>query len=315
MSLDRAQKCILGFSFVCASLIGCATPQLKTLRTANLNLPRAAHVVGVPQIAQTKNYCGPATLAMVLQWTGDTTATPEILGPSVYTEGLSGSLQTDMLSAARRKQKLAIELNDLSSVLAEVAAQRPVIVLRNLAFAWYPMWHYSVVVGYDLDTEQLFLHSGKAEATSVTMKVFERTWARSDHWALLVLKPDQLPVSVGEPQVTKATAALEDVAGFAVTKITYTNILKRWPQSLEARIGLANALFNEGATKNAISELTKAVAINPTAAPAWHNLALAYHKNKQSQNASHAARQALKSVGPGQRSDYEAAFKQVGIAF
>jgi hypothetical protein len=38
--------------------------------------------------------------------------------------------------------------------LREVAAGNPVLVLQNLSFAWAPVWHYAVVMGYDADAAQ-----------------------------------------------------------------------------------------------------------------------------------------------------------------
>jgi len=43
----------------------------------------------------------------------------------------------------------------LEDVLREVAAGTPVIVLENYGFRIWPVWHYSVVVGYDLDAGEI----------------------------------------------------------------------------------------------------------------------------------------------------------------
>ena len=50
----------------------------------------------------------------------------------------------------------------LADLLQEVAAGHPVIVLQNLGLEWIPVWHYSVVIGYDLSRGQLVLRSGLA---------------------------------------------------------------------------------------------------------------------------------------------------------
>jgi hypothetical protein len=40
----------------------------------------------------------------------------------------------------------------------EVAAGHPVIVLQNIGLSWYLVWHYAVVVGYDLHEGTVIFH-------------------------------------------------------------------------------------------------------------------------------------------------------------
>ena len=63
----------------------------------------------------------------------------EALVPQVYLPGRAGSLQAEMLAAARRHGLLTVELApDLNSVLRELAAGWPVAVLLNLALPFWP---------------------------------------------------------------------------------------------------------------------------------------------------------------------------------
>src|SRR5258708_19902683 len=81
---------------------------------------------------------------------------PDALRAQVYLPDRHGSLQIEMLAAARRNGFVAIELApNLSDLLAEIAAGNPVIVLQNLALDWYPPWHYPVPVRSDLPTHPL----------------------------------------------------------------------------------------------------------------------------------------------------------------
>ena len=91
--------------------------------------------------------------------------------------------QLEMLAAGRRQGLLAYPLAPrLEAVLREVAAGHPVIVFQNLSLPIYPVWHYAVVIG------------------------FERTWARGQHWSMVLLLPSQLPVTA-QPD-THATCGL-----------------------------------------------------------------------------------------------------------
>jgi len=75
------------------------------------------------------------------------------------------------------------------TLFTEIAAGHPVIVLQNLAFDWYPVWHYAVAVGYDLDAQEITLRSGRERRLQLPLGTFEDTWRRGGHWAMLALPP------------------------------------------------------------------------------------------------------------------------------
>ncbi|HEY9548129.1 MAG TPA: PA2778 family cysteine peptidase, partial [Kiloniellaceae bacterium] len=168
------------------ALAACAAPQTARVIESPGDLPRRAMVETVPFFPQQVYYCGPAALAMTLTWSG-LAETPESLAPQVYTPGREGTLAPDIVAAARRKGRLAVEVRALDGLLAEIAAGNPVLVFQNLALDWWPQWHFAVAIGYDLDRRMLVLHSGTTERLETPLDAFERTWARSGHWALLTL--------------------------------------------------------------------------------------------------------------------------------
>jgi len=98
---------------------------------------------------------------------------PDLVG-SVFVPAREGSLPPEMLAAVRRRSRLAIELDPrIDAVLAEVAAGTPVVVLQNLSLSILPIWHYSVVVGYDLDQRQILLQSGSQRGEAMSLRTFE----------------------------------------------------------------------------------------------------------------------------------------------
>jgi hypothetical protein len=121
--------------------------------------PSKAMVVDVPFFAQEELQCGPAALAMVLNWSG-VDLQPSDLSAEVYTPGLEGSLQSSLIGSARRHGRVAYTITGIESLMAEISAGHPVIVLVNLGFSWFPQWHYAVVIGYDQGKEEVILHSG-----------------------------------------------------------------------------------------------------------------------------------------------------------
>jgi hypothetical protein len=74
--------------------------------TQVLEEPTRAMVEDVPFFAQDEFQCGPAALAMVLNWSG-IAVQPSELSTEVYTPGLQGSLQSALIGSARRHGRIA----------------------------------------------------------------------------------------------------------------------------------------------------------------------------------------------------------------
>ncbi|HID66690.1 MAG TPA: peptidase C39 family protein, partial [Roseibacterium sp.] len=176
-------------------LSGCAgtfpTGYIKQTPPADLN--RTVALSDVPFYPQKRYQCGPAALATVLNHYG-VTVTPDALKPLVYIPERKGSVQTEMLAAGRSYNMLAYVIEpNLDSLLYEVAAGHPTLVMQNLGLSWLPRWHYAVVVGYDLDANQIILRSGATKEWRTTITNFDTTWARSKRWAVVYLPAGEMP--------------------------------------------------------------------------------------------------------------------------
>ena len=281
------------------SLLGaCATLQTSQLLAEGEHLPQQAEVVDVPFYPQKKYYCGPAALAMVLTWSGNAVTQDELV-PQVYTPARQGTLRNDMLATARRRGRLAVQVSDVRSLLAEIAAGNPVIVFQNLALAWFPQWHYAVAYGYDLRKREIVLHSG-TEARRVTdLYTFERTWARGDYWGLVVLPPNRLPATAEERSVLEAAAGLERTGRLREAASSYSVILSRWRESFPAWMGLGNTLHAQKEFSGAADAFREAIRRRPNAPAAWNNLAYALAAQGQRDEAHRAAEEALRLAPEG----------------
>lgn len=255
-------------------LSGCATPQVDALlRDRPQRLP-VSHLINVPYFAQKDHQCGPAALAMALDAAGDT-ATPQELVGSVFIPAREGSLPPEMLAAARRRSRLAVELDPrIDAVLAEVAAGTPVIVLQNVSLPILPIWHYSVVVGYDLEHEDIILQSGGQRVGPIPLRTFERTWARSKRWAVAVFPPDRLPVSQKPIQIFAAVVTLER-SDPAAARRAYLLMTRQFPEFAQGWIGLGNTAYAQGDLNESAASFRRATELDPEGADAWNNLATA----------------------------------------
>jgi len=252
----------------------------------------------VPFYAQDEYQCGPAALAMALG-AGGKAIEPAALRPQVYVPDRRGSLQIEMLAAARRNGFVAIELKpSLAALVAEVAAGYPVIVLQNLAFDWYPVWHYAVAVGYDLEAQRITLRSGRERRVELSMGTFENTWRRGGHWAMLALPPGRFPAGGNAAGYVNAVARLEKAGQLDPARKAYRAALERWPDNLVALIGLGNAAYQAGDLDAAEQAFRRAIDAHPGSTAAHNNLAQTLADLDRYDEALAEAREAVGQGGP-----------------
>lgn len=261
-------------------------------------LPPRAELREVPFHAQEEFHCGPASLAMALNAAG-VGVTPEELVDQVYLPGRKGSLQIEMLAAARRHGLVAYALEPrLTDVLREVAAGTPVITLENYGFRILPRWHYAVIVGYDLAAAELIRRSGLTARQTMPFHVFEYVWKSDGHWAMVALPPDRLPATASESRYAQAVAALERAGQVWSARTAYRTLLERWPSSLAGWIGSGNTAYALGDLAAAESAFTQAAQQHPEAAAAHNNLAHVLAERGKIPEALAAAERAVSLGGP-----------------
>ncbi len=282
--------------------VACSTPQTAKLLESRGTLPAVAELGDLPFNPQQRYYCGPAALATVLQWSGIAIDQADLAG-QVFTPGRKGTLPTDLLAAVRRNGRLAVPVDNLHALMTEIAAGHPVVVLQNLALEIYPRWHFAVAFGYDLEKRQILLRSGLEPRRATALDLFERTWRRGNHWALVVLPPDTLPASADAPSVLKAAMGLERAARFPEAADAYRAILRRWPDSFIGLIGLGNAQFANGDPIGAESVFRNAIDLQPRRAEAWNNLAYALAAQGRRNEAIAAALEAVR-LAPGDHGQF-----------
>jgi tetratricopeptide (TPR) repeat protein len=289
---------LVGVFLLC--LGACATPPQTRMMLGSPppSLPRHAELTDVPYFAQDAYQCGPASLAMTLNAAG-VAVTPETLKPELYLPDRHGSLQVEMLAAARRNGAVAYQLApELSDVLREIAAGNPVVVLQNLALSWYPDWHYAVVIGYNINQAQIILHSGPEKRQVLPMRTFEYTWARSGYWAMVALPPGRIPVTAGANAYIAAASAFERINGSGQAQKAYVAALNRWPGNLSAQIGAGNAAYQLHDLARAEAAFRQAAHDHPDSVAAFNNLAQTLSDQARYQEALEAAQRAVSLGGP-----------------
>nr|WP_240191743.1 PA2778 family cysteine peptidase [Desulfoprunum benzoelyticum] len=216
--------------------------------------------------------CGPAALAMVLHHSGEKVQ-PDDLTPLLFVPGRRGSLQLEMIAAARRSGRIPYPIKpEAAAIAAELAAGRPVLVLQNLGMTWLPAYHYAVVVGL-LPGDRVVLRSGEQPRLVMDGRRFLATWGRADNWGMVLLRPGELP-AVDEPiGYLQAVAAFETTGQHQIARRGYEAALARWPRQPVALFGLGNCLLAAGDEDQAAMVYRRLLAIEPEHAAAVNNLA------------------------------------------
>ena len=99
----RVARRLTAAGILLLGLAGCATPQLQALlESGSPALPQTSRAgVGAASMRRRSTSAVPPSLAMVLE-AGGKPIQPEALRPQVYLPERQGSLQVEMLAAARR---------------------------------------------------------------------------------------------------------------------------------------------------------------------------------------------------------------------
>ncbi len=311
----RARRAAAAATLAAALLLGgCAAPQTAALMAPAATpaaaqaqaLPRKASVPDVPFHGQDDYQCGPAALAMALGAIGRQRS-PESLRDEVYLPARQGTLQAEMLALPRREGLLAIPMpGELAALLRVVADGYAVVVFQNLGLSIMPVWHYAVVVGYDLDGERIVLNSGQTESMAMSMSTFERTWARGGYWAMVVTTPQRIPASASQRDALRAAVALER-SDRAAALAAYRTLHERSPQDRLAAFALGNAQLAGGQPRDAAQTYRELLQRHPDFADGWNNLAEALASAGDLEAAREAAQRAVSIGGPGLKTYLETA--------
>lgn len=239
---------------------------------------RVIELDATPFHPQERFQCGPAALLTLLEHSG-VQSTLSSLTDQVYVPARRGSLQPELVAATRAADRVPYVIDgSIAAIHEELLAGRPVLVLQNLGVSWWPRWHYAVVVGIDPGAREVYLRSGTERRRKTSLATFLRTWQRSQFWALVALRPNELPARPDPMRYFDSVADLEATGHLAASRIAWETAVIRWPDEWVANFGHANAAYAAGNYIEAERYYRQLLDLRPGQLVARNNLALALSK-------------------------------------
>lgn len=234
---------------------------------------KSTELAQTPFFPQKKFQCGPAALATVLAASG-VNVTADALSGLLYIPARRGSLQVEMLATPRSYARLALPLpRSPETLIAELEAGRPVLVLHNYGLPFWPRWHYAVLIGYDPRKDVFVLRSGLKRRQEMRTRRFMVAWHYGGRWAMVVLRPGET-AALDDPRIFLESAAdFERAATPADARATFDAAVHRWPREPVALVGRGTAEYRLGDLDSAARDYAAALALDASQTGARNNLA------------------------------------------
>ena len=161
---------------------------MRSLLLLILITAQATSVVidGVPFIRQDTNFCGPAALASVMSYYGES-IDQQTIGEATYNSKLKGCLLSDLENFARtRGYETIADRGTVDKIKNFLHRENPVIVLVDLGRWFISRPHYLVIIGY---TDEGFItHSGYKASQLFEYERFTKLWRKIGNPYLVVYR-------------------------------------------------------------------------------------------------------------------------------
>lgn len=253
-------------------------------------LPPSGDHINVPFVAPRSDLCAATSIEMVSKyWQSKTSYTPRLsqseLDARTLIPAKGGTLQIELMATARANGLLAYTLPPtFDALLYELEKRHPVIVLLNRSYAWYPLWHYAPVTGYDKQNQTISMHFSDQPNEAISVATFKRLRERSGNWGVVLLPPGYLPATASPEAFLRAAYDLEKTGISNDAIIAYKRALERWPKEVDLLFALANACYNAKQFAEAEKYYRRLLSIEPNHPLALNNLAdLLCHRGRQNE--------------------------------
>ncbi len=140
--------------------------------------------IDIPFFPQKRYYCGPASLAGVMNY-WKISVSPDEIADALSTEKHRGTLSLDLYLYAKRKGlRTHLLKRGFEELLDYLDRGFPVIVMVDLGMGPVQKNHFMVVVGYN--RKGIFANSQDKRDRFFSFDEMDQIWKRTDYWGLVV---------------------------------------------------------------------------------------------------------------------------------
>jgi predicted double-glycine peptidase len=221
----------------------------------------AASTLEVPFVAQRKDTCGAAALAMVLRYWGDD-ATHDEVARTLLTPELHGIAGSRLAEFARGRGMEAVAYKgDMANLREFVGKGRPLIVAWDMGRGRY---HDVVVVGFDDERGAVLVHNpAEGASRAVEKRAFEKRWAGAGYWTLLVARDRAVAAPATYEELVARGVAAGRSGSHAEAEDALQRAIAAAPSRPEARVELAGLRFLEKKYEDAAAGFASALIYQP----------------------------------------------------
>lgn len=251
----------------------------------------SSSAIDVPFIAPRSELCASTSIEMISSyWQSAGSYRPLLtvqeLDGRTLIPAKGGTLQIELVAAARANGLIVYPLEpNFEALFSELFAHHPVIVLVNRSYSWYPLWHYAPVTGYNDHTRTVSLHFSDQPNEAIPIATFAALWQRSNNWGVILLPPQELPVSVSPKTFLRAVYEFEKRGKGEDAIKAYRSAHVRWPENTDILFALGNAYYNAANIPEAEKSYRKLLTLKPTDPLALNNLSMLLCRTGRSEEA------------------------------
>ena len=252
-----------------------------------------------------RNYCGPACLAMVLNyWDEKRSFSQQKITDDIFDSENQATYNSEMVLYPRDRGFASYSFQGDLRILKEVVGQGiPAIVLTK-PIIQIPKGHYRVVIGFDDDKGQVIFHDPFfGSRYAMTYKNFLRVWelgkGRNQCRWMLAVVPGPRPFPFPPLQNDPLTAI--NLATAYYRRSDFPRSREQWEKARESLRGDPCPLYSlgmislrEGKAGEAEAYALQAIALDAKSAYAHDVLGLAYAKQEKIEPALQSLEQALR---------------------
>lgn len=175
---------IITFCFLVNLISGCAQNQPSSQISSDND--NAVIIENVPFVKQKDKFCGPASMASVMQFYGEDIDQDEI-AEVIYIPQLNGALISDMENYAKDSgYKVESSNGNIEMLKSNLDENKPVILLVDRGKWKVSVPHYYVAYGYNDERRIIILHTGDKSDQEISFDKVDEEWGKMNNLMLVI---------------------------------------------------------------------------------------------------------------------------------